>query len=614
MSFDGQTKNISFMGQVWGEAPTPDPSDVRALQRAGCNAQLAHVLANRDFQPEDLDLYFNTKVSRTHPHPYKFKDMEVGVKRVAEAIRGKKRIGIWSDYDVDGNASAALLVTFLKMCGHDDVFLYIPDREKEGYGPNTPGMLKMRSEHGCDVVCVLDAGILAFEPLAACHEAGIDVVVIDHHLGGDELPKAVAIINANRKDEEPGFENLCAGGMTLVFCVGLSLELKSTQFFDGKEGRPDQHPDMMELTDLAALATCCDMVPLTGFNRAIVIAGLKRLSQRARPGIAALAAAFGLNPRDPIGAGECGWKLGPAVNAGGRISESDLGAKLLIETDEVEAQTRARQLASINEKRKAMSNDACEKALQICGDRAPGDRSLVLVTVPDIHEGIVGLAASKVMNRFFTPTIVLTNVTDEETGETFLKGSARSLDGFNMGEAFHAASEAGLLVKGGGHGKAAGLTLRPDQLDGFRDFMNERVNASEWMKTGYQITPDLVITPRDVSVQLIEEFKKMEPFGMGNEEPLFMVKDAVVQDIMQMGAKKAKDGKDRHVKLKLAQGNVTFDALLFNVLGTPLGDQILQTRGRTIEVLGKLSVNEFRGNKSAQMMVDDLRYAEGALL
>lgn len=442
---------LSFKGRSWALLEPPAGRGV-ALRRAGANPLLSKVLAARGMQEGDYAAYVETLIRNTMPDPFVMQDMEKGAKRIAQAIRDGQRIGVWSDYDVDGAASAAIFIEALRMCGHRDYVLRIPDRITEGYGPNAPGLLAMQSEHDCQLICTLDAGIVAFDPLQQAAEAGIEVIVIDHH-GADQdgrLPAGHAIINPNRLDDTSGLGHLCAAGVTFCFFVAVVRELRATGYFDGQEGRPDERPELMNLLDLVALGTVCDVMELHGLNRAFVRAGIPALTARRHPGIAALARVAEIRDDQPIDEKSCGWILGPRINAGGRVGQSDSGARLLIAEDPEEIEARARALHEINVERKSMSDSATEAALAQLEDMVPGrDRRLAFAVVEDAHEGVVGIAAGKAKEAKDAPAIVVTR--DHEGN---LKGSARSVGDVDIGHIIQDAVAAGLILKGGGHGMA----------------------------------------------------------------------------------------------------------------------------------------------------------------
>jgi single-stranded-DNA-specific exonuclease len=589
---------LSLKGRAWS-VRSGDPAAARALEAAGLNPFAPRIMSGRNLGGTPPDKFLNPKLRDLMPDPSRFKDMDKGVAHLCDRIEAGDRIGVWSDYDADGATSAAVLIRFLRMLGVDEVPLRIPDRITEGYGPNTAGLIGML-EDGCTTVCILDAGIVAFEPLAAAKEAGLNVIVIDHHAAEPEVPEAVAVINANRQDEEPGYGHLCAAGMTFIFCVAVTRELRRRGRFDGADGRPSTPPDLMTLLDLVAIGTVADVVPLTGLNRAFVARGLPYLSERRNPGAAALLELGDVKSPKPVLAQHCGWVLGPRINAGGRIADSTLGARCLIADDPEEAARLAAELHRCNEERRALEAAATEQALTQADGYEPGVTRRSLIAIVEGHEGVVGISAARVREAVDAPTIVLT-----EDHEGNLKGSARSVPGFDIGHAIIAARKAGLIMKGGGHGMAGGLTLTREQLVPFQAFLDEEVRKSPYFQDGVSSEADLEARLSDLSVRDVDALDPLEPFGTANPEPVIIVKGAELREIIVL--------KEKHFKLILGDGGATAPGLLWNVVGTPLADQISALTGAAVDVLGKIEINDYRGNRTLQVKVEDIRPAVGLL-
>lgn len=589
---------ISLKNQRWHTRPH-DPSLAQTYRSAGIHPEAAKILSGRDLGGISIADFLEPRLRNLMPDPYRFKDMEAGAKHLAARIRTKTRIGIWSDYDADGGTSGAILVRFLRMVGAGQAPLRIPDRIREGYGPNAPGLLEMHSD-GCETVCVLDAGTTAFEPLKAACEAGLHVIVVDHHAAEETLPAAVAVINPNRKDEQPGYGHLCAAGMTFIFCVAVARELKRDGYFDGRDGRPVNIPDLMLLLDLVALGTVCDVVPLTGLNRAFVAQGLKIMGKRGNIGLVALSQVCGLAPDAVITSADCGWKFGPRINSGGRISDSTLGARCLMTEDASEAMDLARTLEDCNTERKSLEAQATKQALEQLEGRTDTQERRLAFAIVEGHEGVVGISAARLKDALGAPAIV---VTADHEGN--LKGSARSVPGFDIGHAIIAARQAGLIIKGGGHGMAGGLTLKPDQVEAFCAYMDARIAQSDFSDTGVVSEADIEMRVPDLRVENIEAISQLEPFGTANPEPVVIIKSAELREIKVLAGK--------HFKLILAEGSAEIEALIWNVVETALEEKIRALQGSLVDVLGKPGVNEFRGNKKPQIMLDDIRPAEGAL-
>ena len=518
-------ENLSFMGRTW-EVREPEIAALTRLRSAGEDPLAARIMSARGIDRDTLAGFVTPKIQEALPNPMSFLGMQAAAERLARAIREGETVGIWSDYDADGATSGAILGSFLRLCGRGNFQLRIPDRIEEGYGPNTPGLLAMR-DAGCDLICILDSGTTAFEPLAAAKEAGIEVIVIDHHAAEETLPEAVAVVNPNRKDQPEGQGHICAAGMTFIFAIATTMLLRKEGWFDGKDGRPATAPDLWSLLDLVALGTVCDVVPLIGVNRAFVYRGLPLLTARGRPGIKALAAAAGIDPLAPITEKECGWVLGPRINAGGRIGQSDSGALLLLEEDPEKATARAEALHALNAERRQLEAATTEAAIEQLADRRPGvDRGLALAVVEDAHEGVVGISAARLREAYDAPAIVLSRAHDGA-----LKGSARSVPGFDIGHAIIAARQAGILVKGGGHGMAGGLTIDQSRLADFIAFMDGEIAKTDYARNGVVSQADASLSLAEFTVAGLRGMDRMRPFGTANEEPRIVLAGAVLQEI-----------------------------------------------------------------------------------
>lgn len=586
--------SLSFLNRRW-RLPQVDLARVDGFVQAGKHEVVATLLAARGFDSDTAEAFLDPTIKREMPDPYVLKDMKTGAERIARAIMKGEKIGIWSDYDVDGATSAAVLGSFLRMCNRPGFVLRIPDRIRDGYGPNTPGLLAMKHEEACDLVCILDAGIVAFEPLAAARAAGLEVVVIDHHAAEATVPEAVAVINPNRHDDSSGLGHLCAAGVTFLTAVAVTRILRKEGWCDGKEGRPETLPDLPSLLDLVALGTVCDVVPLKTLNRAFVRRGQAYLTRRVRPGIRELAIAAGIGHADEVAEMECGWKIGPRINAGGRIADSHLGALLLLEEDPEQARSRAEELDGINADRQGITGLVNEAAIAQLAHRSRGeDRTLALAIVEDAHEGVVGISAGRLRESYDAPAIVLAR--DHEGN---LKGSARSVPGVDIGHIIIEARKRDLIVKGGGHGMAGGLTMRHDQVAAFIEYANSEIAQSDYARTGVVTDIDLVVPVAQVTAAMIDAFAPLRPFGTANPDPMVMLPGVVLAEIHIM--------KEKHIKAIFRDGRSEIPGLMWNAVGTALGDRIQAARGQRVDVIGKLSINAWRDKRNPQMMMEDLR-------
>ena len=588
----------SFRNRVWN---TPQLGDraITAISDAGAPAAVARILAAREMNPTEVSFYLAPTLRDAMPNPSFFLDMDLAADRLVTAITSGQKIMIWSDYDVDGATSAATLGRFLRDCGRSDVEIYIPDRIAEGYGPNTEGLLALQAA-GAEIVCILDSGTTAFEPLAAARAAGLDVIVVDHHAAEEELPEAIAVVNPNRLDQAEGYGHVCAAGMTFMLTVAVNLRLRRMGWFDGADGRPATAPDLMSYLDLVALGTVCDVVPLTGINRAFVARGLPVLSARRLPGIRALAEVAGC--ADEIDTAACGFALGPRINAGGRIGTSGAGAALLLETDDTAAAEQAEALNTLNTQRQALEKSCTADALaQFGSEFVPGETRRIALAVVDAHEGIVGISAARLKEALDAPAFVLAS-----TPEGHLKGSGRSVSGFDLGAAIIAARKAGILVKGGGHAMAGGITIEPDRLEEFRAFVDARIAESDYARTGIVSRVDAGIAIHEAHPGAVDAIQTMAPFGMGNPTPRIMLGGVYLSEVKIL--------KEKHLKCVLQHPvekdrGPQIEAVIWNSVETPFGAALVAAQGTLVDALGAMEINEWRDRRRVQMKLDDMRLA-----
>ncbi|MDF3072871.1 MAG: recJ [Alphaproteobacteria bacterium] len=491
---------------------------------------------------------------------------------------------MFGDYDVDGATSTALLLRFIRAVG-GRVRAYIPDRQKEGYGPNAAALIGLR-QAGVALAITVDCGITAFEPLQAAQDAGLDMIVVDHHVAEPRLPAAYAVINPNRLDETSPHRNLAAVGVAFLLVIAANRALRQAGWFGGD--RPE--PDLMQWLDLVALGTICDMVPLTGLNRALVVQGLKIMAQRRNKGLAALADIARV--AEAPGTFHSGFLFGPRVNAGGRIGASDLGTRLLSTEDAAEAAMLAEKLDFLNAERRAIEASVLDQALrqiETMGELPP----FLLLAGEGWHPGVIGIVASRVLERVHRPVFIVG--IDGETG----KGSGRSIRGFDMGSAVIAARQAGLLINGGGHAMAAGLTVAREQIERVRQFLLERVMGS----LGGQVpAPSLGIDgplmPGAATLDLCGHIERIGPFGIGNPEPRFVLPAVRVEYADRVG-------EGGHIRCVLSAGAARINAIAFRAADNAIGRALLARDGLPLHVAGALRINRWRGKSDVQMQIDD---------
>jgi single-stranded-DNA-specific exonuclease len=588
----------SASGRRWRERPADERIARAIAQRLELPEIVARLLAARGLDAETAPSFLEPRLREALPDPAHLKDMEKAARRLADAVEAGERIAVFGDYDVDGATSAALLYRYLAGLGAPPV-VYIPDRLKEGYGPNAPALLKLAAE-GAKIVVTVDCGILAHAPLAAAAAAGLHVIVVDHHAAEPALPPAFAAINPNRLDETSPHKTLAAVGVAFLLLVALNRELRRR----GRFG-PGAEPDLIELLDLVALGTICDVVPLTGLNRALVAQGLKVMARRANAGIAALAEAARIN--EPIGAFHSGFLLGPRVNAGGRVGESTLGWRLLATDDPAEARKLAERLDAHNRERQAIEAEVLAQAVVRAEEQAALGRAVVTVAGSNWHPGVVGIVASRIVERIGRPVCVVGIV--DGAGGPVGKGSGRSIPGADLGAAVIAAYQAGLLVNGGGHKMAAGFTVAEDKIEAFAAFLAERLAAPVAAAGG---TPALIIdaalAPDGATRDLLAALERLAPFGVGNAEPRLVLAAARIAYVDTVG------GREREAHLRCAvarERGGRLNSIAFRAAGTPLGATLLANRGGALHLAGHLRADRWNGRDDVQFVIEDAAPVRG---
>jgi len=510
--------------------------------------------------------------------------MDAAADLIADQIQAERRMAVFGDYDVDGATSSALLIRYMAAVGAK-LTPYIPDRVAEGYGPNLPAIERL-AQDGHELILTVDCGTTAFEVLDAAADQGIRVVVIDHHLAEDRLPRVEALVNPNRLDCSGGHGNLAAVGVTFLLLIALSRELRKRGWFGE---RPE--PNLLRMLDLVAVGTVCDVVPLTGLNRALVAQGLKVMSDRQQLGLTTLGDIARLV--GPPSTYHAGFLIGPRLNAGGRVGRSDLGVRLLTTDDPEEATGIAVELDRLNQERQRIEKTVLEEALQAVGTQ--DNRAVVVADGEGWHPGVIGIVASRLKDRTGRPAIVIAR--DGETS----KGSGRSVRGVDLGAAVTAARQAGLLINGGGHVMAAGLTVESSRIEELSDFLNDRLTASvAEADRSRSLTIDGAISPSGATHGLVADLERAGPFGSGNPEPRVAVSGCKLVKADIVGG--------QHVKL-IAQGasGGRLEAIAFRVAEEPLGAALLGRHGagRTVHLAGHLRLNHWGGRTSVQLTIDD---------
>ena len=585
----------SAKGLAWRERLAADmqPVATAIAQRQGVPELMGRVLAARGCTVAEAERFLDPTIKALMPDPSVLRDMEKAARRIADAIVARAPVAIFGDYDVDGACSSALLARFL---GHHatPVRIYIPDRIFEGYGPNANAIEQPVNE-GAKLIVTVDCCPTSFVPLQRAKDLGVDCVIIDHHQADERLPDVHAVVNPNRQDDVTGQGHLCAAGVTFLVLVAITRELRGRKFYADSI----REPDLLSMLDLVALATVADVVPLTGLNRAYVKKGLAVMHARDNTGLRALGDAAGLTQAPtPY---HLGFILGPRINAGGRIGDAALGARLLSTHDAIEAQRIAELLDRLNKERKEIETGMLEEALGLGEAQLMADasRPLILVGSENFHKGIVGLVASRLTERFQRPSCVIAwgKVGDGGAGEG--TGSLRSVPGVDLGAAVRAAVAAGHLVKGGGHAMAAGLTVKRSAFAALEAFLVESLKVTGVTRAVPELDIDAALLASAATPELIDLIERAGPFGQGNPQPRFVFPAHRVKFAKIVG--------EAHVRLMLeAQDGGRLEAIAFRAAGQPVGEALMNAGGMPLHLAGHLRRDTWGGRERIELSIDDV--------
>ena len=545
----------------------------------------AKLLSIRKKNINDINLFLNPKIKNHLPNPLLLKDMKIAVERTFSCILKNELIGIFGDYDVDGASSTALLARYFHSL-NQKIDIYIPNRQTEGYGPSIIGFKNLINKEA-KIIFTVDCGTLSFEPIDFAHKSNIDVIVLDHHQSDTKLPKACAIVNPNRYDDNSGLNYLCAAGVCFVFLVALNKKLREEKWF---ETNSIKEPNILNFLDLVSLGTVCDVVPLTGLNRAIVKQGLKIIKKRSNLGLKTLYDICKIESQPTTF--DLGYKLGPRINAGGRVGKSSHGAELLLSNDPKKTYEIALDLEKSNRERQAIELILSEK-IDLEAKKYHNQPVLVL-SGNNWHEGIIGIIASRIKDKYNKPTIIIS--VKNKIG----KGSARSIVGFDIGSQIIHAVQSGILTKGGGHKMAGGFTLKEDDIEIFRDFLINNFNKLNL--TSYQninLYLDSIIAPSALNEDFLNQINFLEPYGSGNSEPKFAIENIRVISADIVG--------NNHIK-SILQGKdgTVFRGFLWNGVNTKLEPFLNKKNKKLINIAGKIRLNEWRGKKNIEFIIEDI--------
>ena len=544
----------------------------------------AKLLAIRKYTIENIDLFLKPTIKNLMPNPLHLKDMKNAVDRTYECIIKNQLIGIFGDYDVDGATSTAILSKYFSLLKRKNA-TYIPDRRKDGYGPSIKSFNNL-IKLGAKIIFTVDCGTLSFDPIENANKNGIDIIVLDHHQSDTKLPKAYAIVNPNRFDDSSNLNYLCAAGVAFMFLVGLNKKLRDMDWF--KVNKVDE-PNILEFLDLVSLGTVCDVVPLIGLNRAIVKQGLRVLKKRSNLGLKTL---FDLcKTESQPSVYDLGFKLGPRINAGGRVGKSSHGMELLTCQDPQRAFQLAAELDKFNKERQSIEIILSK---QIDNELKKYHNHPVLVLAGlNWHEGVIGIIASRIKEKYNKPTILISIY------ENLGKGSARSIVGFDIGTHIINAVQSGILLKGGGHKMAGGFTIKKENIENFRDFLIKKFEKKVKNFSEINLYLDSTIAPSALNIKFFEDVNALGPYGPGNSEPKFAIEQLKVINSELIG--------ESHIKsLLIGKDGSVFKSFAWNAINSPLEGFLNKKNNKSFSAAGKLRLNEWRGKRNIEFIIEDI--------
>jgi len=563
-----------------------DSSDVtKFTENFSLTEIVAKLLSIRKKNIDDIALFLDPKIKNLLPNPLHLKDMKSAIERTYKSIIKSELIGIFGDYDVDGASSTALLARYF-LSINQKIQTYIPDRQTEGYGPNNLGFNNLIS-NGAKIIFTVDCGTLSFGPINFAQKLNVDVIVLDHHQSDVKLPEACAIVNPNRYDDTSELNYLCAAGVCFVFLVALNKKLRDENWFKNNN---INEPNILNSLDLVSLATVCDVVPLIGLNRAIVKQGLKIIKKRSNLGLKTLYDLCNIESQPTTF--DLGFRLGPRINAGGRVGKASHGAELLISNDPEKTYQIALDLDKSNKERQAIESMLSEQInLEV---KNYHNHPVLVMSGNNWHEGIIGIVASRIKEKYSKPTILIS------LKQNIGKGSARSVVGFDIGSQIIKAVQCGILQKGGGHKMAGGFILKKENIPTFRDFLIknfEKSNINSSASTNLYL--DSIIAPSALNEVFFDEINCLAPFGSGNSEPKFVIENIKVISANIVG--------NNHIKLVLSgKDGTVFKSLAWNAINTPLEPFLNNKNRKRINIAGKIHLNQWRGERKVEFMIEDI--------
>jgi single-stranded-DNA-specific exonuclease len=546
---------------------------------------VAKLLSIRKIKKEDVKSFLEPTIKNILPNPFILKDMDKAINRTIDAIKNDEKIGIFGDYDVDGATSTAVLGQYFRSL-KINFEIHIPDRKNEGFGPNEKAFKKF-IDQGVNLIFTVDCGTLSFDPISFAKNKNIDVIILDHHQSETKLPDAHSIVNPNRFDDRSELNYLCAAGVCFLFLIALNKRLRDDNWF--KLQKIDE-PNLIKTLDLISLGTVCDVVPLIGLNRAIVYQGLKVLKKKNNLGIKTLIELN--NIENNITAYHLGYVLGPRINAGGRVGKSSHGANLLLNNNARETFKLASELNDYNKERQILEAELLNKILNT--NHQNNSDPVIILQGENWHEGVIGIIAARVKEKFNKPTIIISTISG------IGKGSARSIFGFDIGSIIIGAVQNGLLMRGGGHKMAAGFTINMEKIEAFKNFVFKKyksINMDLEDKKKYFF--DVEIAPSAVNLDFYEKVNLLSPFGSGNTEPRFLIQNLKIVNSRIVG--------EKHIKsVLIGSDSSSVKTISFNSVETELSAYLSKKNTKSFNIVGKLSLNEWRGQKNVEFIIDDI--------
>ena len=575
-------KSVSVSGKKW-IIKNFDPEDVNYIKdNYYLDEIISKLIVTKKIKKEDIKNFLHPVIKNNLPNPSVLKDMEKATNRTIAAISNKEKIGIFGDYDVDGASSTALLGKYFSEINHEFI-IYIPDRRTEGYGPSKKGFDHL-IDGGAKLIFTVDCGTLSFDQVDYANKKKIDTLILDHHQSEIKLPKAHSIINPNRLDDVSNLNYLCAAGVCFMFLVSLSRELRKSKFFSNRK-----EPNLIDYLDLVTLGTICDVVPLVGLNRALVKQGLKIIKLKKNLGLKTLIDICNIETHPtPY---HLGYVLGPRINAGGRVGKCSHGANLLLNIDSKKAFKLASELDVFNKERQILEKNLLNNVIKSI--ESLSDPVLILKG-DNWHEGIIGIIASRIKEKYNKPAIIIS------ISKNIGKASARSITGFDIGSVIISAVQKGLLIKGGGHKMAAGFTIDLKKINEFKNFVLKKYEKQKNIAhEDRKILIDSVISPSALNLDFFNKINVLAPFGAGNTEPKFVIENVKIINSKIVG--------EKHIKSVLLGGDAsTLKTIAFNALDNEIGAYLLKKNNKTFNIVGKLSLNEWKGQKNVEFIIDDI--------